>query len=233
MQKAALITGATRGLGFHTARALARLGYSVVMTGRDEVRGSTALTELRRDVQECAFLTLDVTQPTSIGGCIATVLDRYPHIDVLVNNAGIYIDRTPSPECADTAKVFQDTLFTNAIAPFLLCRLLVPHMLQNGHGRIVNVSSIMGQFVNLTSDSPSYRMSKMAMNAVTRMYARETEGTDVLVNSVCPGWVKTDMGGSNAERSVDVGAQGVVWAATLPRGGPNGGFFRDGKPIDF
>ena len=120
-------------------------------------------------------------------------------------------------------------LATNLIGPFLLCQTLIP--LMQGRGRVVNVSSGMGQLSEMGGGFPAYRMSKAGLNALTRIFARELEGTGVKVNAVCPGWVRTDMGGAGAARSVEEGVATTVWLATLPDDGPSGGLFRDRKPI--
>jgi len=159
------------------------------------------------------------------------VLREFDRVDVLVNNAGIMIDGEEPNALPEYASVIQRTFATNALGPYLLCRALVPAMVKNNYGRVVNVSSGMGQLSEMNSGYPGYRVSKTALNAVTRMFADETRGTDVLVNSVCPGWVRTDMGGKGATRSIEQGAETIVWLATLPDGSPTGGFFRDKKPM--
>ena len=120
---------------------------------------------------------------------------------------------------------------TNVYGPLLVCQALVPLMEQNGYGRIVNMSSGMGQLSDMGAGNPAYRLSKTALNAVTAMVAAGVRGSNILVNSMCPGWVRTDMGGSGAPRSVEQGADTAVWLAMLPEGGPTGGFFRDRKLI--
>jgi len=122
---------------------------------------------------------------------------------------------------------------TNTFAPLMMVRAFIPMMIAQNYGRIVNVSSGMGEFGDLNNYGPSYRLSKLALNGITLMLANAVKGKNVLVNAVCPGWVRTDMGGSNAERDLETGASGIVWAATLPDEGPHGGFFRDGEKIDW
>jgi NAD(P)-dependent dehydrogenase (short-subunit alcohol dehydrogenase family) len=122
---------------------------------------------------------------------------------------------------------------TNFMGPLMVSQALVPVMLGRGWGRVVNVSSQAGQLSSMTDDTPSYNASKAALNALTRMFADACKGRGVLVNAVCPGWVKTEMGGPNAPRSVEDGAKGIVWAATLPNRGPTGGFFRDEQKLEW
>ena len=126
---------------------------------------------------------------------------------------------------------FETTLATNFYAPLRLCQALVPLMRKRGYGRVVNLSSGMGQLDEMSDGWAAYRVSKTALNALTRMVADATRGEGILVNSVCPGWVRTDMGGSSATRGVEKGAQTAVWLASLPDDGPTGGFFRDRQPI--
>jgi len=126
---------------------------------------------------------------------------------------------------------WRDTLETNLIGPLLLAQVLVPLMKRNGYGRIVNVSSGQGQLSDMGVGTPAYRVSKTALNALTRTLAAELKGSGILVNSMCPGWVRTDMGGAGAPRTVEQGADTAVWLATLPDDGPSGGFFRDRRPI--
>ena len=124
-------------------------------------------------------------------------------------------------------------LETNTLGPYQLMQKFAPMMKKAGYGRIVNLSSGMGQLEEMNGGYPGYRISKTALNALTRIFAEELLNTGVLVNSVCPGWVKTEMGGPNADRDVEEGADTIVWLATLPDDGPTGGFFRDREPIDW
>ena len=152
----------------------------------------------------------------------------------MVNNAAIALDFTgESAGSIFKAKIstIQQTIETNVYGPLLICQALIPLMQINNYGRVVNVSSGAGQLQDMQSGYPAYRMSKTALNSLTRMFASELEGTNILVNSVCPGWVKTDMGGPNAPRTTEQGADTIVWLATLPDEGPTGGFFRDREAI--
>ena len=157
--------------------------------------------------------------------------NAYGRTDILINNAGIMIDPRGSRLLDSELKTYRDTLETNAFGPLLITQALLPLMKKRNYGRIVNLSSGRGQLSEMGSGTPAYRISKTALNALTRIVAAETRGSNILVNSLRPGWVKTDMGGPYAPRTVAQGADTAVWLATLPDGGPTGGFFRDRKPI--
>ena len=152
-------------------------------------------------------------------------------LDILVNNAGIGGDTGSRGSDADLAEV-KATVDTNLFGAWRLAKALIPLMERSGNGRIVNVSSGMGQLSDMGGGAPSYRLSKAGLNVLTRILSSELAGSGIKVNSVCPGWVKTDMGGASASKEVEDGADTPVWLATLPDDGPTGGFFRDRKPID-
>lgn len=229
----ALVTGAYRGLGLETCRQLAVKGYTVVLTARRESEGRAAVKRVRDEGLDIGFQLLDVNDDASIGQLVELIRDTFGRLDVLVNNAGIFPDQTPGSGREGVFNARLETIRrgmeTNTLAPLRLCQALIP--LMQGEGRVVNVSSGMGQLSEMNGCCPGYRLSKTALNAVTCIFADELGGTGVKVNSVCPGWVRTDMGGPDATRSVAEGAKGIVWAATLPDDGPTGGFFRDEEPI--
>jgi NAD(P)-dependent dehydrogenase (short-subunit alcohol dehydrogenase family) len=233
----AVVTGANRGLGLETARQLARRDIQVIITSRNTGKGEMAMEKLLAEGLDVLFQPLDVTSESSVADLGAFIHSRCGRIDILVNNAGIFLDMHGSEDTGNTSvfnaslDTLTTTLKTNLYGPLLLAQELTPLMKQHHYGRIVNVSSGMGQLSDMEGRSPAYRISKTALNALTRILAAETQGYNILVNSVCPGWVRTDMGGPNAERTLEEGASGIVWAATLPDDGPNGGFFRDGQPI--
>lgn len=234
-KRTALVTGANRGIGFETCRQLGRKGFRVVLTARKAEAGETAAGKLKSEGIDVEFRQLDVTDPESIDAFAKSVVRDLSRLDVLVNNAGIMLDsskRGASIFQADAGLV-RDTFETNALGPLMVAKALVPLMRKNGYGRIVNVSSGMGQLSEMDGGYPGYRISKTALNAVTVILARELEGTNIKVNSVCPGWVRTDMGGEKAPRSPEEGADTVVWLATLPDDGPSGGFFRDRQQINW
>jgi len=233
----ALVTGANRGIGLAVARQLAQNGMRVILTSRNPGKGEVAAEQLTEDGLDVLFHTLDVTSETSVASLGEFVHSRCGRLDCLINNAGIYLD-SRNPDDPHAGSVFnaslttlETTLKTNVYGPLLLAQEFVPLMKHHHYGRIVNVSSGMGQLDNMGGRWPAYRMSKTALNALTRILAAETMEHNILVNAVCPGWVRTDLGGADAERTPDQGAETIVWAATLPDGGPNGGFFRDRYPI--
>ena len=223
----AVVTGANRGIGREIARQLAqRPGLTVVLTARDERKGKAAARDLGT-----GFHPLDVASERSIAALAAFLGKNYGRCDVLVNNAGILADPRGSRILDSKVETHRATLETNVLGPLMLAQALVPLMRKHRYGRIVNVSSAMGQLSDMGTGSPAYRMSKTALNALTLMLAADLSGSGILVNSMSPGWVRTDMGGSSAPRSVAEGADTAVWLATLPDNGPSGGFFKDRKPI--
>ena len=173
---------------------------------------------------------MDVTDPDSIRAALETVVSRVGPVDVLVNNAAVLLH-----EDADVLETphdgFSQTFETNVFGVVEVCRVFVPPMARRGYGRVVNVSSGAGQLTGMSTYAPAYAMSKTSLNAFTRILAATYQGQGVLANAVDPGWVRTDMGGPSAPRSVEQGADGIVWLATLPDDGPTGGFFRDRRTV--
>ncbi len=235
-RKIAVVTGGNRGIGFEVCRQLAKQDYQVVLTSRDEARGKAAIQQLQAEGLEAIHYPLDVTSPQSIEQLATLIREKFGRLDVLVNNAGVLLDYSEDSDGSLfdlKLDILRKTMETNVYGPLLLCQALIPLIKQSGYGRVVNISSGAGQLSDMNSGYPSYRMSKTALNALTRILADELKGTNILINSVCPGWVQTDMGGSNAPRTPEQGADTIVWLATLPDGGPTGGFFRDRQPIDW
>jgi NAD(P)-dependent dehydrogenase (short-subunit alcohol dehydrogenase family) len=224
----ALVTGANRGIGREVARQLAEQGHDVILTARDATKAQAAAEELGAKP-----LGLDVSSPASIEAAAEAVSADPGRLDVLVNNAGIVIDGGVAGAEPDFDKI-QQTLDTNFFGAYRLTAALLPLLRASEHPRIVNVSSGMGGVTEMGGWVPGYRVSKAALNAMTRILSTELADAGVLVNSACPGFVNTDMGGQwGAKKPVEDGAAGIVWLATLPDDGPTGGFFRDGKPIAF
>ena len=226
-----VVTGASRGIGLEISRQLAQSGVNVVLTARDAQRGKKAAATLQRLGLNVLFHPLDVTDPQQIRALADYLSQTHRRCDVLVNNAGILIDQRGAGVLALQMDTLRATLETNFYAPLQISQALVPLMRRHGYGRVVNVSSGLAQLQGMGDGTPAYRASKAALNALTLMLAAATKGSGILVNAMCPGWVRTDMGGVNATRSVEQGAETAVWLATLPDDGPSGGFFRDRTPI--
>jgi NAD(P)-dependent dehydrogenase (short-subunit alcohol dehydrogenase family) len=233
-RRVAVVTGSNRGIGFEVCRQLARAGLRVVLTGRDRPGAERAAEALRGEGLEVVAQPLDVTDEASVSGQEQVLRDRFGRLDVLVNNAGISLDEARGLRSILDGKVvavLHETLETYLFGPLQLCRALIPLMKRNGHGRVVNVSSQLGSLTSMGSGYETYRVSKTALNALPRILTAELRGTGILVNSACPGWVWTDMGGPNAPRTPEQGADTIVWLATLPDDGPTGGFFQDRQPL--
>ena len=225
----ALVTGANRGIGRAIAAGLAERGYLVLLTARDRSVAERAAADLARHGTLVA-LQLDVTDQASVDRAIGEVADRYGHLDALVNNAGAYYDDDQRTVSADLA-IVEAALAVNLLGPWRLCLAALPLMRWERAGRIVNVSSGAGAFNEAGGGTPAYSVSKAALNMLTVRLAAELRGSGILVNACCPGWVRTDMGGSSAPRSPEEGADTPIWLATLPPNGPTGGFFRDRQRI--
>jgi len=224
--KVALVTGGNRGIGLETARQLADLGFTVLIGVRDLAKGEAAARRLGGKVEA---IELDVAAPDAAARAAAEVERRFGRLDVLVNNAAIHYDpsaRALKPDWTTIREAFE----TNVFGAWRVAAAFAPLLSASGHGRLVNVSSEGGSLASMGAGAPAYSTSKATLNALTRILAGELRGAGVLVNSICPGWVATDMGGPGG-RPVAQGAAGIVWAATLPDDGPTGGFFRDGKTL--
>jgi NAD(P)-dependent dehydrogenase (short-subunit alcohol dehydrogenase family) len=229
-KRTAIVTGANRGIGLEICRQLARLGIRVILTSRTEIKGLAAVAALQEYGGEIHYHQLDVTNQESILNLRDYIISQFGIADILVNNAAILPD--PFGRILKVnANKFRIAVETNTLGPLMLCQAFIPMMRKQNYGRVVNVSSGAGQIENMVNDMPAYRMSKIALNGLTLILAKSVKRTNVLVNAACPGWVRSDMGGPNADRSLEEGAEGVVWLATLPEGAPSGGFFRDRQPI--
>jgi NAD(P)-dependent dehydrogenase (short-subunit alcohol dehydrogenase family) len=220
----ALVTGGNRGIGLEVARQLGRDGMRILLGSRDRQRGEAAAATLRGEGLDITPLELDVADPAaaaSVGPAIEAAGGR---LEVLVNNAGVYPGGRASQIDFD---VVEETWQANAAGAWRVAVAAIPYM--EPGARIVNVSSGAGSLTTMDASMPAYNVSKAALNAITRVLAADLPG--LLVNSVCPGWVRTDMGGAGASRSVEEGAASVLGAARLGPDGPSGGFFRDGNPV--
>jgi len=229
MARVALVTGANRGIGKEVARQLAERGFVTLAAARDLAKAEDAVAELGGGAIELYARELDVADDASVERCFAGVRDEFGELEVLVNNAGIGY---PGMQAVDAdLDAVKTVLETNLFGAWRCAEHAVALMRANGCGRIVNVSTGMARLSDMGGGSAAYRVSKTSLNALTRMLAAETRSDGIKVNSVCPGWVATDMGGPGAPRSVEQGADTITWAATLPDDGPTGGFFRDREPI--
>ena len=225
----AVVTGGNRGIGKEICRQLAQRGARVVLTARNAKAGQAAAKELGASNSEIAFHPLDVTDQKSIDALRDHLQRAYGRVDVLVNNAGIVDDNEASGLKVDP-DVVRATFETNALAPLRLTQALAPLLGRSDSARVINVSSGLGQLSEMGGDHAAYRISKAALNAISGILAGEFKGK-VAVNSVCPGWVKTDMGGPGAEREVAQGADTPVWLALEAPHDLSGKFLRDRKVI--
>ncbi|HRY06744.1 MAG TPA: SDR family oxidoreductase [Hyphomicrobiaceae bacterium] len=232
--RVALVTGANRGIGLEIARQLARLGLLVGLGSRDPEKGRRAAEVLRAEGLELPVIGLDTADPSSCRRAVDEIVSIFGRLDVLVNNAGVFLDsKAKGEESALTVRpeTVERTLWTNTLGPLMLMQAAVPVMEQQDYGRIVNVSSSLGQLSEMGPHNVGYRMSKTALNAATRTVAAELADSPIKVNAMCPGWVQTDMGGPNAPGTTEQAAETAVWLATLEEDGPTGGFFRDKAAI--
>jgi NAD(P)-dependent dehydrogenase (short-subunit alcohol dehydrogenase family) len=230
--RVAVVTGANRGIGLEVARELARAGLTVVLTCRDEVKGTEAQKQLASEGVKVDVRSLDITNSGSIRDLALYLRKQYGRLDVLVNNAGIMLDKFENGEPVmsildcDLSNV-RKTMETNVYGALSMIKELLPLMKENHYGRIVNVSSGLGQMSEMGAGYAGYRLSKAALNALTCMVADEVTSENIIVNACCPGWVRTDMGGKHASRSVEEGADTIVWLCQAADGSPSGKLFRD------
>ncbi len=234
-QKIAVITGANRGIGLETARQLAQLGLHVVLTARDLQKGAQAARNLQAQKLPVEFRKLDVTSNDDAQALAQYLWDQFGRVDILVNNAGILPEssRDSGAKSANVLKVSTVTLMeifnTNTLGAVRLIQALAPLMQEGAH--IINVSSTMGALNDMSGGYLGYRISKAALNVVTRVYASELSNRGIRVNSVHPGWVRTAMGGPGATRSIEKGAETIVWLASSPQATKSGHFWHDRKHI--
>jgi NAD(P)-dependent dehydrogenase (short-subunit alcohol dehydrogenase family) len=227
MKRTVLVTGANRGIGLAITRRLAELGHSVLLGSRDPDAGDAAAAPLRRIGLDVAAVHLDLTGPATIDAAVRDIDKSGRTVDALVNNAGV-LHEAPLLELTDAQVA--ESIAVHLTSPIRLIRSLVPKMVAGGYGRIVNVSSGWGSFAEGMGGPGDYGITKAALNALTVRLAKELPPA-VKVNAMCPGWVRTRMGGAGATRTPEEGADTAVWLATLSEDGPTGGFFRDRKPI--
>jgi len=233
-KRVALVTGANRGLGYAISGLLGEQNITVILGTRDRNKGAAACSRLQGEGLDVHFELLDVTDEKSIKAATESIRAQFGRLDILVNNAGIQIDGEVDARNIDQ-EMIKETLQTNVMGPLLLCQNCIFLMKTNGYGRIVNMSSTLGSLTEIADPGsgfagvriPAYRLSKAALNCITTLLAKEVRDHNILVNSACPGWVRTDMGGEQAPLTPEQGADTPVWLATLPDGGPTGGFYRE------
>ena len=241
--RVAVVTGGNRGLGYFVCRDLARLGLTVLLTSRDTANGEAAGATMRDEGLNIHVQKLDVTKDPDIRLLENRLRSDFGRLDVLVNNAGIKLELGDPSDVLSFAyyrsafdvdvDTIRRTLETNLYGPYRMIQTLAPLMVENGYGRIVNVSSGGGRFSENIGGNPGYRTSKATMNVMTICFAAELARHNILVNRVCPGWASTDMGGPRAWTKPEDSVDTIVWLATLPDGGPTAGFFRDREPISW
>lgn len=231
MGKVAVVTGSNKGIGYEICKQLASNDVEVILTSRNEENGKKAEEELQKQNLNVKFHQLDVTDEESIKKLADFITEKYGKLDILVNNAGIFMDYNGGVLEGDLNNI-RETLETNLFGALLVSRHLVPLMQKQNHGAVINISSGMGQLSDMGGGSIGYRLSKTSLNAMTLILANEVKDNKISVNAVCPGWVKTDMGGPGAHRTVEQGADTPVWLALL-NDAPTGKFFRDRKEISW
>jgi len=241
--KVAVVTGGNRGIGKEVCRQLAECGMHVILTARQLESAQVAASEM---IEHVVPFQLDVTSEESVERFSAFMKDSFGRVDVLINNAGVFHDNITDhtfPSFLDLpVSALQETMNVNLYGAVRMTKAVFPYMKESGYGRIVNVSSGMGRLSAIYASSdirrdgksgPYYRMSKAALHVLTKVTALEGAPYAILANAVCPGWVKTDMGTSEAVKTIQEGASGIVWAAQLPRDGPTGELLRDGKRLQW
>lgn len=228
----ALVTGANRGLGLEIVRQLAQRGIHVILTAREVRAGEQAVAKLRVHGANVTFVVLDVAAHASIERAAQIVAAQSDALDVLINNAAILENESEAILEVDATRM-QRTLQTNTIGPLFVAQAFLPLLLQSKRGRIINVSSSAGSLHEMSAYAPAYSISKTALNAVTVQLALTLQERGIAVNSVCPGWVRTDMGGQHAPLSVEEGVDTIIWLATEAPQDLTGQFLRERKSISW
>jgi len=227
--KTAIITGANKGIGFETAKQLLQRNYKVIFTARNKEKGLKAVNKLSTYKENIIFLEMDVADENSIKKAVNEISGLNINLDVIINNAGILINRKNIID-ANSDEILQ-TFITNTLGPILVIQNFLPYL--NNNGRIINVSSGLGLFSEMSDYAPVYSISKAALNAVTKQFAFSLADKNISVNSVSPGWVKTDMGGKEAPRTLEEGAETIVWLADEAPDNLTGKMIRDKKIMNW
>ncbi len=228
-QKTVLVTGANRGIGFEVCKQLGEQDFQVFLSARSNEKGKEAVEKLKASNLSVNFLHMDVADELSIKNSASIFGKLSLSLDVLINNAGILEDSKDITKMP--TKELQETLNINTVGAFIVIREFLQFM--KSGSRIINVSSGAGSLASMSTYAPAYSISKTALNAITKQFAGVLSHKNIAVNSVCPGWVKTDMGGMGATRSVKKGAETIVWLATEAPVSKTGLFLRDKKSIDW
>ena len=231
-KKVALVTGGNRGIGYELVKQLAMKGFKVMLTSRNPEMGRQVAQKLKESNLDVSFVEMDVDNQESIRQAAITVNELHGRLDVLINNAGVYLDKNEKLLTMDPC-ILEKTMATNFFGVYHVVRSFIPLMEKQGYGRIINVSSEYGAISEMSYPGVgAYKLSKFALNGLTRLVAAEING-DIKINAVDPGWVSSDMGGPSASRTPKKAAESILWLATIGPEGPNGGFFRDGIRIDW
>ncbi|MBE9039726.1 SDR family NAD(P)-dependent oxidoreductase [Oscillatoriales cyanobacterium LEGE 11467] len=228
-KKRALVTGGNRGIGLAIARGLLAQCYETIITSRSLDDAKQATESLEGDVIP---IELDISDDRSIEQALQTLTSRIDRLDVLINNAGIYPDKNTNI-LEISREVLESAMTTNTFGTIQMVQAFLPLLEKSEDARVINMSSGMGAFDGLTATATSYCLSKLALNGATIMLARSLQSQGIVVNSMCPGWVRTDMGGESAARSPEEGADTAIWLATEAPRSHTGKFWRDRKEIAF
>ncbi|KAL6075484.1 Short-chain dehydrogenase [Balamuthia mandrillaris] len=227
----AAVSGGNKGIGFAACKGLAQQGFRVVLGARDAGAGQQAEQQLKAEGLDVAHCPLDVTDQASVKSFASWLEERYGRCDVLVNNAGIMTEYPGKSFLDIDIETIDKVMRTNTYGPLLLSQAIVPLMKQQRSGRIINVSSTLGQLSTMNGKNVSYRLSKVALNGLTRIMAAELQEFNIQVHSMCPGWVATDLGTARAPKTPEQGAETVLWLATTNEDLGNGGFFKNKQRI--
>lgn len=229
-KQVALVTGGNRGIGYELVKQLALNGFKTILASRDPEMGHEAARKLKESNLDVSFVVMDVNNQESIRQAVITINEKYGRLDVLINNAGVYLDKNKKLLAMDPL-ILEKTMATNFFGAYYVICSIIPLMEKQGYGRIINVSSEYGAMIDMSYPGVgAYKLSKLALNGMTRLVAAEIKG-DIKVNAVDPGWVSSDMGGLSAPRTPKQAAESILWLATIGPDGPSGGFFRDGEQI--
>ncbi|WP_299090683.1 SDR family oxidoreductase [uncultured Metabacillus sp.] len=229
-KQVALVTGGNRGIGYELVKQLALNGFKVILASRDPEMGKEAVQKLKELNLDVSCVEMDVANQESIHQAAVAINEKYGRLDVLINNAGVYLDENKKLLAMDPF-ILEKTMATNFFGVYHVIRSFIPLMEKQGFGRIINVSSEYGEMSQMSYPGVgAYKLSKFALNGLTRLVAAEIKG-DIKINAVDLGWVSSDMGGPSAPRTPKQAAESILWLATIGPEGPSGGFFRDGKQI--